>query len=82
MAGSLAEACYPIPTDLEDRAWAKLTPICRRWRAEPMNFRITHGKKVRLKNLTFLLPIQLQSHAHLVDGDGPVHLRLARKETQ
>lgn len=26
MAGSLAEACYPIPTDLEDRAWAKLTP--------------------------------------------------------
>ena len=34
MAGSLAEACYPIPTDLEDRAWAKLTPdlqavVCR-----------------------------------------------------
>ena len=26
MAGSLAEACYPIPTDLEERAWAKLTP--------------------------------------------------------
>ena len=26
MAGSLAEACYLIPTDLEDRAWAKLTP--------------------------------------------------------
>lgn len=26
MAGSLAEACYPIPTDLEDRAWEKLTP--------------------------------------------------------
>lgn len=26
MAGSLAEACYPIPTDLEKRAWAKLTP--------------------------------------------------------
>ena len=26
MAGSLAEACYPIPMDLEDRAWAKLTP--------------------------------------------------------
>ena len=26
MAGSLAEACYHIPTDLEDRAWAKLTP--------------------------------------------------------
>lgn len=34
MAGSLAEACYPIPTDLEERAWAKLTPdlqavVCR-----------------------------------------------------
>ena len=26
MAGSLAEACYPIPMDLEERAWAKLTP--------------------------------------------------------
>lgn len=26
MAGSLAEACYPIPADLEARAWAKLTP--------------------------------------------------------
>ena len=26
MAGSLAEACYPIPMDLEDRAWEKLTP--------------------------------------------------------
>ena len=26
MAGSLAEACYPIPTDLEERAWKKLTP--------------------------------------------------------
>ena len=33
-------------------------------------------KKVRLKNLTFLLPIQLQPYAHLVDGDGPMHLRL------
>ena len=29
MAGSLAEACYPIPTDLEERAWAKLTPDLR-----------------------------------------------------
>ena len=34
MAGSLAEACYSIPTDLEERAWAKLTPdlqavVCR-----------------------------------------------------
>lgn len=26
MAGSLAEACYPIPADLEERAWKKLTP--------------------------------------------------------
>lgn len=26
MAGSIAEACYPIPEDLESRAWEKLTP--------------------------------------------------------
>lgn len=26
IAGSLAEACYPIPQDLEERAFAKLTP--------------------------------------------------------
>lgn len=26
IAGSLAEACYPVPQDLEQRALAKLTP--------------------------------------------------------
>jgi ADP-ribosylglycohydrolase len=26
MAGSIAEACYPIPEDLKGRAWEKLTP--------------------------------------------------------
>ena len=26
IAGSLAEACYPIPSDLEQRAFQKLTP--------------------------------------------------------
>ena len=26
MAGSIAEACYPIPEELEARAWEKLTP--------------------------------------------------------
>ena len=30
IAGSLAEACYPIPPDLEQRAFQKLTPHLQR----------------------------------------------------